>query len=241
MAGSPSHPPTGIQPPLTVAQALARVTQARARAAILVEGWSDEAAIEAAALHGGAALAARGVVLLPVGGVTNLGKFAQALRAETPSLQLAGLYDASEESVALRGLQRAGLLAAPTREAAAGAGFHACESDLEDELIRAAGTDVVERLLAQEMALASFRRFQRQPEHRERALHAQLKRFMGTRAGRKARFGLLLAEALAPERLPAPLRAVLAQVDARDALSAATARTPAPRASRTGSPPLPAS
>ena len=200
--------PRGIQPPLSLAQALERVT--RAGAAILVEGWSDEAALEAAARGDGTPLARRGVAVVPVGGITNLGPFAQALRAERPDLRLAGLYDASEEGVALRALRRAGAIAVPERDAAARAGFFACERDLEDELIRAVGGAAVERLLAQEGELASFRRFQAQREHRGGELHAQLKRFMGTRAGRKAHFGGLLAAALPPDRLPAPLRAVLA-------------------------------
>jgi hypothetical protein len=205
---------TGIRPPLTVPEALERVAQARARAAILVEGWSDEAAVEAAARGRGLALADAGIVVLPLGGITNLGKFAAALAAHDPGLRLAGLYDASEEVVALRALQRAGFPAMATRDAAARAGFFACDADLEDELIRAVGAAAVERLLWAEDALASFRRFQRMPEHRERALHAQLNRFMGTRAGRKARFGFLMAAALAPDRIPAPLRHVLARAAA---------------------------
>ena len=205
---------TGIRPPLTVPEALERVTHLRARAAILVEGWSDEAAVEAVAYARGVALADAGVVVLPLGGITNLARFAAALIAHDPGLRLAGLYDASEEIVALRALQRTGFAAVTTRDAAAQAGFFACDTDLEDELIRAVGTDTVERLLSAEDALASFRRFQRMPEHRERAPHAQLKRFMGTRAGRKTRFGFLMAAALAPDRIPAPLRRVLAHATA---------------------------
>ena len=211
----------GIEPPLTVAQALERVTHAHARAAILVEGWSDEAAVEAAARTCGVALAEDRIVVMPLGGITNLGKFAEALAASHPDLRLGGLYDASEERIALRALQRAGLARAgeaATRAEAARSGFFACDADLEDELIRAAGTDLVERLLRDEDELASFRRLQRMPEHRERDLHRQLKRFMGTRAGRKARFACLMAAALAPDRVPAPLHDVLAHAAARQAL-----------------------
>ncbi len=205
----------GIRPPLTVPQALERVTRASARATILVEGWSDEAAVEAVARTCGLALADEGVVVLPLGGITNLCRFAEALLAREPGLRLAGLYDASEEPVALRALRHAGVGDVTTRAEAVRAGFFACEADLEDELIRAAGTDVVERLLSVEDELASFRRFQRMPEHRDRALHGQLKRFMGTRAGRKARFGFLMASTLAAERIPAPLRDVLARASSR--------------------------
>jgi hypothetical protein len=47
----------------------------------------------------------------------------------------------------------------------------------------------------------------------------QLRRFLGTRAGRKIRYGTLLVDALAPERVPNALRRVLAQaVDACSSL-----------------------
>ncbi len=199
----------GPRPPLTPAQALALVGERRARTAILVEGWSDEAALEAVAASEAAALADRGVVVLPLGGVTNIGKFAGALDTLPAPPRLCGLYDASEEAVALRHLRHAGWPDLDTRAAAAAAGFFACERDLEDELIRAAGAQAVEALLAQEDDLASFRRFQRQPGHRERAVEAQLHRFMGTRAGRKERLAFLVAASLPAARVPAPLRALL--------------------------------
>ncbi len=199
----------GPRPPLTPAQALALVRGCRARGAILVEGWSDEAALGAVAANEAAMLADRGIVVLPLGGVTNIGKFAGALDTLPTPPRLCGLYDASEEAVALRHLRHAGWSALTTRAAAAAAGFFACERDLEDELIRAAGAEAVECLLAQEDDLASFRRFQRQPEHRGRAVQAQLHRFMGTRAGRKERLAFLVASSLPASRVPAPLRALL--------------------------------
>jgi hypothetical protein len=60
--------------------------------------------------------------------------------------------------------------------------------------------------------LASFRRFQEQPAQRGRDLHAQLRRFLGTRAGRKVRYGTLLVDALDLDRVPRALDAVLAHV-----------------------------
>ena len=89
---------------------------------------------------------------------------------------------------------------APTRIA-----FHACDVDLEDELIRAVGTAGVERVLEAEGELASLRRFQDQPGQRDRDLHAQLHRFLGTRAGRKVRYGTLLVDALDLDRVPRAL------------------------------------
>jgi hypothetical protein len=48
----------------------------------------------------------------------------------------------------------------------AGHGFFACVDDLEDELIRALGTEAVERVLDVHGELASFRRMEAMPQHR---------------------------------------------------------------------------
>ncbi|MEP6504262.1 MAG: TOPRIM nucleotidyl transferase/hydrolase domain-containing protein [Betaproteobacteria bacterium] len=205
-------PETLPRHPLEIPAAIVCVTQLHARTALLVEGWSDEAALEAWAARCETRLADHAVIVLPVGGITNMTKFAAALKAHDATLRLGGLYDASEESLALRGLERAGLDAGPglTRARARALGFFACECDLEDELIRALGTEAVERVLDTQGELVSFRRFQKQPFQHGRDMHSQLKRFLGTRAGRKARYGTLLVQALAPERVPSPLREVLA-------------------------------
>jgi hypothetical protein len=58
--------------------------------------------------------------------------------------------------------------------------------------------------------LASLRRFQHQPAQHGRSTQAQLRRFMGTRARRKIRYGTLLVDALPPERVPRALDRVLA-------------------------------
>jgi hypothetical protein len=58
----------------------------------------------------------------------------------------------------------------------------------------------------------SFRRFQDQPAQRGRDLHAQLRRFLGTRAGRKVRYGALLVDALELDRVPQALDRALAHV-----------------------------
>ena len=60
--------------------------------------------------------------------------------------------------------------------------------------------------------LASFRRFKDQPAQPGRDLHAQLRRFLVTRAGRKVRYGALLVDALALDRVPQLLDRALADV-----------------------------
>ena len=96
------------------------------------------------------------------------------------------------------------------REETVALGFFVCESDLEDELIRALGTAAVERVIEVEGELASFRRFQDQPAQRGRSTHAHLRRFMGTRARRKIRYGSLLVDALPLDGVPRALDLVLA-------------------------------
>jgi hypothetical protein len=91
-------------------------------------------------------------------------------------------------------------------------GFHVCVADLEDELIRCLGPAAVERVVERQGELGSFRTFQRQPAQRERSLHDQLRRFLGTRSGRKGRYARLLVDALDLSRVPGPLDRLLAQL-----------------------------
>ena len=216
----------GPRRPLEASEALDRVTRERARSAILVEGWSDEAAVVAWARACAVDLAGCGIAVLPVGGITNMGKFVSALSAPGLAVKLCGLYDASEESQTLRILERAGLGAELTRKGAEAAGFFACVSDLEDELIRALGPVAVEELIEAQDEIRSFRIFQTQPAQLGRDMHSQLKRFMGTRAGRKIRYGSLLVHSLAPEQVPAPLRCVLAYAMVSAGSTASTESAP---------------
>jgi hypothetical protein len=199
----------GPRPPLQVADALEAAQRDGARAAILVEGWSDQAAVEALAARQGSDLRAEGIAVVPIGGATNIVAFARALGPLGLGLHLAGLYDRGEQPQVLRHLGRSGLDASPTRAGAEAIGFFMCDADLEDELIRALGSAQVERVLEAEGDLTSFRRFQDQPHQRGRDPAAQLRRFMGTRAGRKVRYGSLLVAALDLRDLPQPLLRVL--------------------------------
>jgi hypothetical protein len=182
---------------------------ANARAVILVEGWSDQSALESLAMKRGWDLTAEGIGVVPMGGITNIDKFAQALGPRGLRLRLAGLCDAAEQPYVMRNLHRMGLGSALSREDMEALGFFVCEADLEDELIRALGTAAVERVLEVEGELESFRRFQDQPAQRGRGAHAQLRRFMGTRARRKIRYGSLLVDGLPLERVPRALDLVL--------------------------------
>ncbi|WP_341359980.1 TOPRIM nucleotidyl transferase/hydrolase domain-containing protein [Georgenia sp. M64] len=183
-----------------------------ARVVALVEGVSDQVAVERLALRRGRDLAGEGVLVLPMGGATNVGHHLRALgRWGVPA---SGLLDIGEERFVRRGLASAGLGVPVTRSDLARAGFFFCVADLEDELIRALGAAATEEVLAANGDLALFRRFQRQPAQRVRPVVNQLHRFLGTTTGRKARYAGLLVEHLDLNRVPDPLDALLRHVTA---------------------------
>ena len=98
--------PAGPRAPATTATAGEWLKGARAHSAILVEGWSDQAALEALARRRGLDLGAKGIGVVPIGGITNIGKFADALGPRGLGLRLGGLYDAAEEPYVMRSLYR---------------------------------------------------------------------------------------------------------------------------------------
>jgi len=170
-----------------------------------VEGVSDRLAVEALAARRGRDLAAEGVAVVPIGGAGNIRRFLDELIPQ--GVRLAGLCDAAEEPDFRLALTRAGLGADLER-----AGFYVCDADLEDELIRCLGAEHVVRIVEAQGELGRLRTFQNQPAQRTRGLEAQLRRFMGTRGGRKIQYAPLLVGALDLARVPRPLDAVLAHV-----------------------------
>lgn len=130
----------------------------------------------------------------------------------TPETKLAGLYDLAEAGDFQVGLETAGFGSYPSRAQMESVGFFACVEDLEDELIRALGIVEMERLVETQGDLRSFRTFQNQPAWRGRATDVQVRRFIGTKSGRKVRYAGMLVSALDPTRIPKPLEQVLAFV-----------------------------
>lgn len=190
----------------------ARSLAARAGTVVLVEGLSDQRAVEALAARTGRDLPAEGVAVVAMGGATNIAHFLDLFGPAGADLRLAGLCDAREERGFRRGLHRAGLGPGPTRLDLERLGFFVCDADLEDELIRALGPAAVEQVIAEQGELASLRRLQRQPAQRERPHQQQLRRFLGTRSGRKIHYARLLVDAMDLARIPAPLERLLAYV-----------------------------
>jgi len=189
-------------------ESLAAVTEAAARArsdpgscaVVLVEGMSDQAAVQTLAERSGRDLHAEGVFVVPMGGATNIGHFVDLFGPGGCGVRLAGLCDQGEERDFRRGLD------------GTEAPYFVCVADLEDELIRGLGVDIVQEVLDVEGDLRSFRTFQKQPAQRDRGVERQLRRFMGTHSGRKAQYARSLVERLDLDRVPRPLDKLLAHV-----------------------------
>src|SRR5262245_38539853 len=77
-----------------------------ARAVVLVEGVSDQRALEALAERRGRNLAAEGVSVVPIGGAQGIGNFLERFGPRGLNVRLAGLCDAAEEEHFRRGLER---------------------------------------------------------------------------------------------------------------------------------------
>jgi hypothetical protein len=114
---------------------------------VLVEGLSDQLALEALARRRGRDFDAEGLSIVPMGGSKNIGSFLDRFGPAGLDLRLAGLCDAGEERDFQRGLERAGLGSNLTRADMEGLGFYVCVEDLEDELIRALGAATVEAVI----------------------------------------------------------------------------------------------
>jgi hypothetical protein len=138
--------------------------------------------------------------------------FCVAIRAARARRPACGLYDDADEAKLRHGLAAAGLGAALEPDGLSGLGFYKCSADLEDELIRALGVEAVEAIIEAEGEANSLRLLAGMPAQRDRTREAVLRRFLGVRSGRKARYATLLVEALEPGRVPEPLAAVLARV-----------------------------
>ena len=183
-----------------------------AHAVVLVEGMSDQLALEALATRRGHNLNAQGISIVAMGGATNVGSFLRRYGPQGLGLRLAGLCDAAEEGDFQRGLERAGLGANLTRSERERLGFYVCVADLEDELIRAIGAAAVEHIVEAQGELEAFRTFQHQPEWRGRTTEEQLRRFFGTKGGRKIQSAAVLVGALDLNRVPRPLDRVLEDI-----------------------------
>lgn len=193
----------------TEATAVALVRAAAARVVVLVEGISDQIAVETLAGRHGRDLAAEGIVVVPVGGAHSAVRYLRRFGPEGTCARLAGLCDAGEAHVVRRGLAAAGFGVPDSLADLERLGFFVCVEDLEDELIRAAGPSRVTEVFAVHGDLSAFRTIQRQPAWRGKDEAAQLRRFLGAGAQRKLRYARVLTEAIDLDRIPRPLAGLL--------------------------------
>lgn len=162
---------------------------------ILVEGVSDQIAVETLVRRRGRDLVAERIAVVPIGGAQAIGRF----RREHPAPPAVALCDEAEQSLFLRVLARDDVFT--------------CVPDLEGELVRAVGTERVLAVVAAQGELRRLTTLQRQAGWAGAPIDAQLRRFIGARARAKHRYARLLVEAAADaDRVPPPLDAVLCRV-----------------------------
>ncbi|GAC1640658.1 MAG: hypothetical protein NVS4B2_30130 [Chloroflexota bacterium] len=185
-----------------------------ARTLVLVEGASDQIAVETLATRLGRNLDREGIAVVSIGGAHAIGRFLTRFGPLGLDMRLAGLCDVGEERVMQQSLRRTGLGSGArlTRAEMEELGFYVCVADLEDELIRALGAASVESALDAQGDLGSFRTLQKQPALRGQTIEAQMRRFMGSGGGRKIRYARLLVDMLDLARIPRPLYEVLAHI-----------------------------
>ena len=182
------------------------------RTVVLVEGDSDRVALHTLAERRGRNLAAEGVEVVAMGGITNTRNFASRYGPRGLDVTLAGLYDAPEEGKLRHGLAAAGLRTVLEPDGLTGHGFYKCSADLEEELIRALGVEAVEAVIEAAGEARSLRLLAGMPAQRGWKREAVLRRFLGSQSGRKARYAELLVDALDPDGAPEPLAALLARI-----------------------------
>lgn len=187
----------------------AHAAGAGAKTVILVEGVSDQRAIEALARRQGRELSAENVEVIPIAGATNIGRFLELLGPAGYDVKLAGLCDEGEVVAFTEALYHAGMGTSLDRAALEMMGFFVCSADLEEELIRAIGPEAMVDLIESQRQLRRFRSFQNQPAQRHKTIEAQLWRWLGNH---KIRYAPLMVETVDIERMPSPLLGVLASV-----------------------------
>ena len=200
---------SGLDAPVeATAAALARAESARA--VVLVEGISDQMALETLASRLGRDLGAEKIVIVPIGGAHAVTRYLVRFGPEGAGLTIVGMCDAGEEHYFRRGLSAGGFGSSQNRIEMERLGFFVCEEDLEDELIRASGRAAIEALLESQGDLGSFQTLRKQPAWRQEGFEAQMRRWLGAGARRKLRYSRLLVLSLHLDRMPRPLKAVLA-------------------------------
>ncbi len=206
--------PSGPEAPIEATTAALAKAEA-ARSVILVEGISDQIALETLAGRQAWNLEAERTVIVPVGGAQAISRYLGQFGPKGRGLPITGMCDAGEERLFRRGLAAGGIGSPQNRLEMEQLGFFVCVDDLEQELIRATDRAAIESLLESQGDLGSFRTLQNQPTWRGRAFEDQMHRWLRAGARRNLRYARLLTFSLHPDRMPRPLQAVLAAAGAK--------------------------
>ena len=180
-------------------------------AAVFVEGESDRIAVATLAARLGLDLS--GTEVMSTGGSSAFKKFmSDAVRMAGGDIPLYGLCDEAETADAIEAITASGLGTPVDDGDLAAHGFYVCRRDLEDELIRAVGPDSVVTVIRDEGDWPSLDRLRRQPAWRDEPLLEQLRRFMSSQSGRKARYARLLIESMDLTHAPTPLLGLVSDI-----------------------------
>jgi hypothetical protein len=153
---------------------------------IAVEGFSDRIVLERISRRLGRDLVAEGIRIEAIGGAHAIRRFVAELGSD---VAVRGLCDENEEHLFRRVLDD----------------VFVCVPDLEGELIRALGVDRMLEIVDRD----AFATMQRQPGQRGRPIELQLHRWLRASSSRYHRYLPVVADALEPNRVPAPLLGVL--------------------------------
>ena len=172
-----------------------------ARCIVLVEGVTDQIAVDRVAARRGVGLNGPEVVVAPMGGAHAVATFLAAIdeRSRRPDV-VVGLCDDREAHV---------FRSAFARWRWPSGHVHVCRPDLEAELIRALTPIRFLELIEREGDLGSFRTLQRQGVWRDRPIEEQLHRFLRAGARRGHVYVGAMVDALVDDEIPAPLDAVV--------------------------------
>lgn len=179
----------------------ARAAGEAGRTVALVEGVSDQRALETLARRAGRDLDAEDIAVIPIAGATNISRFLELLGPGGFGVGLGGLCDEGEEDDFRAALATAGLGSRMEE-----LGFFVCHGDLEEELIRALGADGVLAVMESQGHSRAFHSFRNQPAQRHKTVPQQLWRWMGNH---KIKYAPLLVDALDLDDVPRPLRDLL--------------------------------
>lgn len=179
------------------------------RLVVLLEGPSDVAAVRA--LMANTDITGEGVELVPLNGVTNIGRFLAELRQVHGDLDVVGMCDAAESHHVCRALVADGLPVADATDLPA-YGFFVCEADLEDELLRALGPERAKAALEGAGLGGKLDALRQQAAWADRPLAEQLHRFCGSSAGRKELAAGILARDIEAKAIPEPIGMLLDRI-----------------------------